>query len=288
MFGLASLVFGALAWWSFTSATHPSPITGALSVVATIASLVGQLHVASYRVEAGPDGLAEKTLGGTKRFAWEDVQRVECIAQSSATDRWAAPPEEAFHVVVHTRAGRVAVHRWMLGVDDYVQVLDVHGAFARRDARVEPLTSPRRSHRVLAAAQAGMDVGGAIVAVSLLSWIAGLVAVIGMHARISDNVALDATLVGALPWSASFVVYRAVSAVRARRFGQEYARPPIGLRDGVMTLGAAIAGPLLFIGFGQRAIASHASDWVDLVFLAVGGWFVWIPIGAVRKLVRER
>lgn len=43
--------------------------------------------------------------------------------------RFAAPPEDAFDIVVHTRRGRIAVNRYMTGIDDlFVELRARRGA----------------------------------------------------------------------------------------------------------------------------------------------------------------
>ena len=82
-----------------------------------------------------------------------------------------------------------------------------------------------------------------------------------------------------------FGVYTWVERVRSNRFGPEQARPPLSARDGILTMAAAMGGPLLLVGFIPRATAR--GEVIDFVLVLGGLFLCWIPIAEVRKCLRE-
>lgn len=292
-------VLAWLSWYAFTSVSQPSPGVGWLSAFAAVAAVLLQLHLAVYRVEVGPAGISERFLWGKRLVAWDDVQKVEAIAQ--ATDgakihRWSAEPEAAFHIIIHTRKGRVSVHRWMTGVDDFVEALRVARGGSpyrqektrpidRDDPRVKPALQPSPVNAALARAYDAMVLVKAIVLVLPLSWLGGVMVAISTGLHVSGSPFVDGTLLAALPWALGFGVYKWVERVRRKRFGPERARPPLGAKDAILTMAAAMGGPVLLYAFVPRAASSREP--VDFVLAAMGGFFCWIPVAEVRKHLRD-
>lgn len=94
------------------------------------------------------------------------------------------------------------------------------------------------------------------------------------------------TLLAIVPWALGVIVYELVAGAKRRRFGPEHARPPLYAREALLTMAAAMGGPLLLIGFVPRVIATRQGVPSGLTLLGV--LFCWIPIGEVRKCLRER
>jgi hypothetical protein len=299
LLGLFVPVFAWLSWWSFTSVQKPSPEAGWLAAGGALAAVLFQVHAAVYRVTAGPTGISERSLWGTRFVAWGEVQKVEAIAQ--ATDggkihRWAAEPEAAFHIIVHTRKGRVSVHRWMIGVDSFIEALREGGGGAsyremetspleRNDPSVKPALRPSRFNAALNQVYDGLILFKLVVLFLPLSWLGGVMAAIEFHLVISGNPFVDGTIVAALPWALGFGVYMWVAEVRRKRFGPEYARPPLGAKDLIMTMASAMLGPALLYGFIPRVVVTK--DPLNLVFIVMGGFLCWIPVAEVRKCLRQ-
>jgi hypothetical protein len=289
-----------LSWYSFTSITQPSPIIGWLAGGAAIAAVLLQAHLAVYRVVAGPEGITERFLWGSRLVPWNDVQRVEAIAQATEggkIHRWAAEPDAAFHIIVHTRRGRISVHRWMTGVDAFIEALrerrggaayrDMETApIERRDPSVQPVLRPSPLGAALNQVHDGLVLFKLVVFFVPLTWLVGILIVISTHLDVSGNPLVDGMLVAALPWALGFGVYLWVERARRERFGPEYARPPLGAKDLILTMAAAMAGPVLLVGFIPRALASK--QLIDVVIAVGGGFFCWVPIAEVRKCLRQR
>jgi hypothetical protein len=122
-------VFALLSRWSFVSETHPRPSVGVLAAVATLVAVLVQVHAARYRVIATADGVVERSLAGTRSIAWRDVLEVEYLAQvqdRNAIRRWRSEPHEAFHVLLRTAGRTIAVHRWMSGLDPFIDAVERH------------------------------------------------------------------------------------------------------------------------------------------------------------------
>jgi 4-hydroxybenzoate polyprenyltransferase len=120
-----------------------------------------------------------------------------------------------------------------------------------------------------------------VVVVSLLSWIAGLLAAIAIGFRISGRPLVDATLLAFVPWTLGFAIYKAIESVRRKRFGADRARPPLSTGDAVLAMGAAIGGTLLLVGFVPRVFSG--GDAVDFVLAIVGLLFWAYPIHETRR-----
>ena len=289
-----------LSWYAFTSVTQPSPGVGWLAGAGAVCALLLQVHFAVYRVSAGPEGISERFLWGTRVVAWNDVQTVEAIAQASEAGkihRWAAEPDAAFHIIVHTRRGRVSVHRWMTGVDAFIDALrERRGGAAyremdtspieRRDPSVRPVLRPSPLGAALNQVHDGLMLFKVVVLVVPLTWVGGVLIVVSTRLQVSGNPVVDGTLLATLPWAIGLGVYKWVERARRERFGAEHARPPLGAKDLILIMAAAMAGPVLLLGFVPRALAGK--QLVDVVLAVGGGFFCWLPIAEVRKCLRQR
>ncbi|MEO6575717.1 MAG: hypothetical protein ABIP89_17835, partial [Polyangiaceae bacterium] len=244
-------------------------------------------------------GITERFLWGERRVDWDDVQKVEAIAQANQSgkiERWSTEPEAAFHIVVHTRKGRVSVHRWMTGVDDFVEALRVgrggspyreaeQSAIDRDDPSVKSVLAASPIRETVNKVYDGVMLFKIVVLVLPLSWLGGLMVVITTNFALSGNPILDGTLVALVPWVIGFAVYKSVERARSRLFGPEHARPPLSAYDAIMTMAAAMGGPVLLYGFVPRAIESKEA--VDVALALVGLFFCWIPIAEVWKSLRR-
>jgi hypothetical protein len=291
-FALTIPLFVLVSAWSFHSidaAGDPAGVVVAtLCALFAVGALVLQVHCGRYEVVADVAGIEERSLRGVQRFAWRDVVGVECIAQrrrNGLIERWESYPEEAFHILIRTRHARIAVHRWMRGVDELVALLREVGALDRdRPLRREP---PPLGEQVVRRYVAGVWLLRALVPVLLLSWLCGLLVMIKFQIRITGLPLVDATLTAALPWLVGAAALRLIRWRRMLRFGLAFARPPIDLRDGALTLGAALGGPLCLAGFAA-SLRHRSLERVDFLFLGVGLFFCGMAIVEVRRLLRER
>jgi len=293
-------VCACLSWYGFTATTNPSPAVGWLAGAGAIGALFLQAHLAVYRVHADATGIKERFLWGERAFSWDDVQKVEAIAQRTdgrTIVRWASTPEEAWHIIVHTRKGRVSVHRWMTGVDDLIALLRTTQGMstyreaatapvAREDPSVKPVFKPSKLNATLNQVHAGLVLFKVVVFVIPLTLVGGVIAAVNLKVAVTGNILIDGVLVALLPWGLGFGVYKLVERERGRRFGSSYARPPLGAQDAILTMAAAMAGPLLVWWFARQAFTGHQP--VDLLLTVGGAFFCWLPVAEVRKQLRER
>ncbi len=296
---LAVPILAALSWWSFVSPTNPSPTLGYVVAVGACAAVLLQVHFASYRVDANPEGITETWLWGRRQVGWDDVQKVECIAQAGngrTIQRWSSSPEEAFHIVVHTRRGRISVHRWMSGVDDLVAALGADRAaqpyrqkresvLERDDPTVKPLLGPSTARDVANRVYDGLVLFKVVALVLPLSWIGGLMVSLHAGLTVSGSPFVDATLVGMIPWAIGLGIYKILERVRGARFGRAHARPPLGAKDAILAMAAGMAGPTLLVWVLPR-VASGAAATVDYVLAAMGLLFCWVPVAEVRRCLQ--
>jgi hypothetical protein len=297
LFALFLPFFAWLAWYSFTSARAPSPPAGVASIVMGALSLVFQAHLARFRVEAGPDGITAASLGGVRRIPWGDVLQVDAIGRATdgdVTRRFRAAPEHAFDVIVHTRHGRVALNRWMSGVDGFVAELHVRrggdyrtagtSPLARKDPSVEPVLRHTPVLEAATTVASGLTTIALVFFVGLLSLLGGFIVVATTPLRPTGNIIFDGALASLVPWALAYGVYRLVCRARERRFGPPRARWRLGTKDVVLTVFAAFAGPLVLYAFVPRAMAG--GDATDLVICAAGLFMCGVPIGEIRSALR--
>ena len=280
-------VLGCLSAYAFLASNEPSEGVGIFAAVAAVVAALLQVPLARYRLVADPHGFSVRSLRGHRRFGWADVRKVELIGQAQQGGRivrWASTPEDAFHVVLHTRTGRISVQRWMTGLDPLIALLRDVGVLEREDPSVVPVFRPSRTNRALMRIHDGLAFAHLLLLLPL-GWIGGLMAVATTGIALSGNLFVDGTLVSLVPWILASAVYAAVGRARARRFGPDHARPPIGATDALLTVGAAVGGPLLLWGFAPRAWATR--DPIEVLLLVVGLYLCWIPIGQVRTWLRE-
>jgi hypothetical protein len=150
---------------------------------------------------------------------------------------------------------------------------------------VQPVLRPSPLHAALNQVHDGLMLFKVIVLVLPLSWFGGVMVAVSLHLDVSGNPFVDGTVVSALPWALGFGVYKWVERVRGARFGPEHARPPLGARDLILTMAAAMIGPVLLYWFVPRAAATREP--VDLILAAIGGFFCWIPVAEIRKCLRQ-
>jgi hypothetical protein len=226
-------VFALLSRWSFVSETHPRPVVGVLAAGATLVAVLVQLHAARYRVIATAEGVVERTFLGTRIVAWRDVLEVEYQAQVKDGDsirRWRAEPHEAFHVLLRTAGRTIAVHRWMNGLDAFIDAVERHrDAMSGRAPATGPIGSPA-SHVAMKALSA-VAMARVVVIVALLSFVFGVVVVAGARLELTGSPLVDMGLVALLPWGLFLGVWWLASRSRRARFGDDEARPPVGAKD---------------------------------------------------------
>jgi hypothetical protein len=185
----------------------------------------------------------------------------------------------------------------MSGIDGFIQALGVEraatpyreketSALSRNDASVKSIITPSPLNGVINRAYDGLALFKTVVLVLPLSWFGGVMVAISTHFRVTGNPFVDGTLVALLPWAVGFAIYKWIERVRSERFGPKLARPPLGARDAILTMAAAMGGPLLLVGFVPRA-AAPTRETVDFVVVLIGLYFCWIPIGEIRKCLRE-
>jgi hypothetical protein len=245
LFLLAVPAFVWLSWYSFTTANSPSPVVGYLAIGMGVAAVIFQVHLGWYRVIADQEGIVERWLGGQRSIAWNRIRKVEYIAQTGNAEeiyRWSSSPEAAFHIIVHGDTARISVHRGMRGIDAFVAALRSAGVVDRDDPSVRPLMGPSPLNSALNQAYDVVSLFKVGVLVLPLSWIGGLLVVATTRFQLAGNLFVDGTLVALVPWALGFGVYRLVARVRAGRFGPDYARPPLGAKDAILTMAAAMGG----------------------------------------------
>jgi hypothetical protein len=300
LIGLFVPVLAALSWYSFTSTTQPNDTVGYLAAAAAVGALALQLHFATYRVRADADGITETSFFGRRAVSYGDVQRVEFIAQRGngrQIARWASGPGDAFHVIVHSKRGRISVHRWMDDVDDFIAALqrDRGGSTyrdrreppaERRDPQARSVLESTPLHRGLQKAHEGVRLAAAILLILPLGWTGGVMLVATYGLQFSGSMWIDGTLVSLVPWVVAYAGYAGIVSVRRRRFGPERAKPPLTLLDFVLTVAAAVGGPLLVWGFVPHAVGP-AREWTDGVLVGLGVLLCWFPVREVRKALRE-
>jgi hypothetical protein len=286
---------GWLARWSFTTTTNPSEFAGCAFIAMAALAALFAAHTLIYRLRASAAGIVEQRLWGTRRTAWNDVLKVEGIAQESrggAIYRAPAAAEDAFHLVLHTRQGRINVNRWMDGIDPLVEVLRARPDGAsyranpvapldRDDPSVKPVLAPSPARDAIVRATDALLLVKVVVLVLPLSWIAGLIAALELHFSATGNPLVDATLLALVPWGLGYLAYVWVEAARRRRFGAAHAKPALGARDAILTMAAAMGGPMLVAGFAPRLVASF--DRYDAILAALGLFLCWLPVAEVRR-----
>jgi hypothetical protein len=295
---VALVAVPALAWlarWSFTNVENPSDLAGGAFVAMAALAAAFAAQTLIYRLRATSAGLVEHRLWGTRRATWNDVLKVEGIAQEArdgAIYRSPAAPADAFHLIIHTRRGRFSVNRWMDGVDQLVDLLAAQpdGAayranplppLQRDDASVEPALRPSPARAAINRATDALVLVQVLVLALPLSWFVGLILSIKLGVDPTGSPLLDATLVALVPWGLGFIAYAAIKEARRRRFGDEHATPALNARAAILTMTAAIGGPLLLVGFVPRLAATF--DKVELALAALGVFLCWVPIAEVRR-----
>jgi len=275
---------GALAHWSFTTEERPSAVAGIAFIAMAVMAAFAFIGALRFRIDLREDGLVvQSAFGPSRTVRWDDIQRVELIAQASdgnTITRWRAEHRHvAFHVVIHAKGGRVNVNRWMNGVDDLLDALDRANVLEREKAA--PVFRPEEPvTRAVSAASKGLDVVQTTfvgVAVFGLTWVAAFV--------FAGN-AGDATLLALAPIAVFAGLLRIVRVVRARRFGPTHARVPLSMKDAVYLYGTVLgAGPLTY--YGVKLAGTEGMTSVSGFCLVVGLLFCWFVIRDVRALLRD-
>jgi len=291
-------LWGGLSWNGFTS-SRGSPTVGWMTLAAAVAALLLQVHTAYYRVDTSRAGITERWLWKRVQVSWNDVLQIDAIGQaatSAGIQRWSSSVEEAFHLVVHTRQGRISVHRWMTGVDDFIEVLRVarsevayretdQAVLERTDATVRPAFVDDHRSRTITRVAGGVALARALFLAVVLTWLVGIFAAALTGFRLVDNPFVDGTLLAMLPWALGWLVYKLVARARATRFGAHLARPPLGATDLLLTLAASIGGPIsLWLGV---SMLRERLDGYGAFVLILGVGMCWFPIAQTRKQLRE-
>ncbi len=280
------------AWLGLVDTSESFWSKPAFAAIAGFGCLMLQLHMILFRVEAGPRGLTETWFWRKRHVAWNDVQQVECTAQawqSGRIYRWPSSPEEAFHIVIHARSGRISVNRWMTHMDALARVLRVArstdpyrevalSAIERRDPSVQNVTLPTEVHSVVNRIYDGVIV----VFVALAFLLAGLVVTAAWGVHILSSPLADTMLMGLAPWGLGFLIYKAIVRVRRVRFGAEFARPHESVASGALLLAALIGGTLLLVGFIPRVVASKREG-MDFGLTLFGLLLCWVPIHRIYQ-----
>jgi hypothetical protein len=284
---LVVLLLAGSSLYSFTTPYAPSPRVGVLAAVAAGVVALLEIPLAWYRLVADTQGLSVRSLLRRRQVAWQDVQKVEFIGQTRVSGeivRWASTPQEAFHVVIHARGQRFSLHRWMTGIDDLVVLLAAVAVIDRDDPDIASAFEPTAASWTLRRAHDGLELLYLVGLGLPISWLLGVMVVVVNDLRLSGNPWLDGTVVALLPWGLAFGVYALVRRVRAARFGPEQARPPIGVKDAILTVGAAVGGPALLWEFVPRLLESL--DPVDGLIVAAGLFCCQVPLRQVYTWLR--
>jgi hypothetical protein len=290
---LAIPVCAVIAVWAFVSTDRPSVPAGAAMVLFTAGAVFFQVYLARFRIEATGDGLFIRDLGPRRRIGFDEVDKVECIAQArhnGAIVRWPTTPEQAFFIVIHTKRGRVTAHRWMLGVDDLVASLRAASVMPQQGAPPGATTEKKPLEKALRGATrvlSGIELVLLTTLIGLFWLMIALMVVAVKNVRVTGNLFVDAVLVALVPAAVAFAVLRAVRFYRARAFGIENAAPPMGFRDALMTTAAATMGPLLLL-WAVPPLVHGPRDKTMFVLALVGAYISWIPVSEIRRLLRER
>jgi hypothetical protein len=290
--------FALLAWYSFASIEHPSPAAGYASIAAAAAAGLFQIHAAVYRVDVDGNGIRERFLWGTRTVGWADVLKVEAIAQTTTggkVHRWHSLPEDAFHIVIHSKRGRVMVHRWMTGLDALVVALRVprggssyrvaaSSVLDRDDPGLKPAFQRSRGAEAVERGVRRVILGLWVLLIALFGWLGGVILAVKADLHITGHPFIDGTVLGASPWGAAWLTYRRIERARRRAFGPANARPPITAGQGLMALGAAMLGPFFLCLFAPRL--ASAPEAIDVAIFLAGLGCCWIPIATVRRCLR--
>ena len=285
-----------LSVWLGMADTSQSLVSKAIvAFIAGFGCLMLQLHMIRFRVDAGPMGLSETRFWRKRHVAWNDIRQVECTAQawqSGRIYRWPSSPEEAFHIVVHTRDGRISVNRWMTDLDAFARVLRVArstgpyreiavSAIERIDPSVRRVTLPTEAHPLV------NHLYDMVVVVfgALAFGLAGPIATASMGFGVVTSV-VGAALMSLVPWGLGFLIYKAIVRVRRRRFGAEFERPHESVASRVLLLAALVGGTLLLVGFIPRVVAS-TREGMDFGLTLFGLLLCWIPIRRVYQSLTQ-
>lgn len=289
LLSLAALGFMEWLRWYSANSQKPSAYAGYMAIVMGAGVLGFLIHQMWYRVTIDGDGLTERMWIGETKIAWREIRKVECIAQFRDGDhivRSKSSFEYAFHIVIHGQENRIALHRWMTGIDALGEVMRREGVLERDDASVRPVHMPSRLNAILIKAVDVMSLIKVVVLVLPLTWFGGLLAVSVFTLRLTGNLFVDGTLVAMAPWLVAVAIYAWATGVRARRFGEEYARPALRAKDAIITMASALMGPALIARFDPKALADEQA--MNVGFAVVGVFLCCMPVAEVRRWLRDR
>lgn len=288
LFALPVPICAAGVWWSLTTAHQPSRGAAVPFAALSLGAALFQVHIAFYRLVADGEGLVERWLWRSSRLSWDEIRKVELIAQRSngqATVRSSSGSSEAFHVILHSRAGRVGVHRWMSGVDALLSLLAVLHVLERDDPAVPSLLPAQPALEALDHVGKGLALSH-LLALSLpFSLVFGLTMSLLLPFRATANLAVDAGLLGLVPWGGAYVAYRLLVRERGLRFGPAHARLPLSITDGVLITIGALAGPAL-LWFSLPQLLDFDEGYALLAVM--GATLTWYPVSELRRVLREK
>jgi hypothetical protein len=202
MFAAAVPFFIWLAWYSFNTTNRPSDAVGYFAIAMAVLAALFQLHLARYRLSIDADGLIERSLLGERRLPFNEIRKVEGIGRhtdGTRVTRWAASPDEAFHLVIHGVDRRISLHRWMSGVDELLAALRVAGALERDDPSVVPAFRPSPLNDELNRAYDLAANVKLLLVTGVTSWIGALVLVAKTGLQLSGNLLVDISVVALVP-----------------------------------------------------------------------------------------
>lgn len=288
LYALPMPLFAAGAWFALPSAAHPSVFVAASCVALSLSAALFQLHTAFYRLEADRRGFEERWLWGSRRRSWDEVRKVELIAQRAkgqAIVPSSSGAKDAFHVLLHTRSGRVSVHRLMNGVDELLSLLAAVHVLERDDPEVPSALPPAPDLSVIDQVGTGLPLSRLLMLMLPFSFLCGLAMAWLLPFRPTSVLLLDAGLLGFVPWGSAYVAYWVVTRERTRRFGSAHARPPLAVVDAALVaIAATAAPPLLWVSLPEL----FDLDEIHGLMLCVGVLLAWYPFAELRRVLRER
>ncbi|UQA60777.1 hypothetical protein [Polyangium aurulentum] len=284
VFVVASVAFGLWA--------HSSPrrtLTAELMAAGIFAASLFALAWASlFRITAEEEGLWVRSLRGGRRVRWEEIERVELIAQwqeNGAIVRVATTdPAAAYHVVLMLRGGdRINLNRAMDGIDGLLAALGQKGALVLDDSilRAAVASDAYAVARGVAAVGRGAKMAKVALGAVLLTFIVSLGLASTRAFALTGNLFVDMGAVAALLLGAFAGAVALARALRARRFGSPSREGEPGAGDLVMIYAAALGGPLLLIWFVPRVVAgADEGRHIDVILVLMGLLLASVPLRA--------
>ena len=283
-FVVASIEFGL---W-----VHSSPrgtLTAVLMAAGLFAaSLFALVKVSLFRVTAEEEGLWVRSPGGSRRVRWEEIERVEMIAQwqedGAIVRRATTDPAAAYHVALMLRGGgRIDLNRAMDGIDGLLEALGRKGALVLDDTimRAAVASAAYAVARGASAAERGAKMAKVALGAAVLTFIVSLRLASTRSFALTGNIFVDMAAVAALLLGAFGSAVALARALRARRFGSPSREGEPGAGDLVLSYAAALGGPLLWIWFVPRLLTgSDEGRPIDAILVLMGLLLASVPLRA--------